>query len=1119
MKKLLIFAAILMALMLVFVACKDPETPENPTDTTVESTPETPTEPGADDTTEPGATDTTDPGTTDTTDPGTTETTDSETTDTETETDPPAPPEINPADPTWIIDAEGLAAKAATGNSTAAELMDGFVRITSTGADPFFQFLNAAGQQPQYLAISYRTNTALDGQIFIGSGAGPNGQGDNPMVSWNEDGNWNLAIIDLSGVASITDGNINYLRLDYFTDAGAEGDYFDIDFVAFFNTPEYAQAYAFELHKAPMWDADKAVITHQSFDQLYKGMGDATAGEENLFTPGQSASWDKVADLTAGGVDVLTYWGWVGMKGEIGQFGYQINGGSPIYNDEWTITAEQPVIDAAKPTGADNASRMKIRINLEGLGGENTVRTLYKTPDGVEVCLGEFKVILPEILPVVPEAPTETFVPETYAQPTIDEIKAGYTYDIGAGQFFQIITGACTYVDLTQLNAGFQSFLQDVGFGQYAYYAQDHISIAPPMTGEKLIVTMKVYDLEGNLGAQNPEAFLLLNMQGGAQNSAAIAPSIEADPDVEGLYTLTFTEIVPGNTDELKFYMTQTCKFYIASVGIQIYIPREDPNFTNLNFDSDVNSNFANNQNDQDPKQSDLANLFEQIINGGGDPFLVKYNGGNPYYHIAGFSGLSTRPVGNYAFTVNVVGTEGAEGFAGLFVRGYQKSAPEKQFYGGDGNDNGSSYGGAGIYINHFRRGLDYVVRINIKTYADGKFTPHIYYVPVDSFEITVVDDGSVVTILAGGKKVATVEIIGTKDYGIEGVPADALSEKVILTLADGTVAELDSAIVATSVPESDLGIGTRTGIFKFDRLSLKPADSVEIPADFYVPAEKVNVAQGKPVNADSVENDTNIASNATDGNEGTRWGATPRGVANMIVDLEAVYTLTEIMAYFENASWKYEVSVSVDGEAYDVIHQGNPHGGIVVTIPVNADVRYIKFTRLDDTDTAGDHWFSIYEVYAFSVAADEDEPETPADPEVVVVDKTQASMVGESLDSVLVNGGFYFPDGQAYAKLAEVNNTVVVTAGDVVGFRGWIGFSQPIVALGCQVEGGEYYFDEFKTPTEDGVLAAGGQYATRYTVQIPTDGAEPGDYKVTWVALLENYTIVNIHTVTITVQ
>ena len=587
--------------------------------------------------------------------------------------------------------------------------------------------------------------------------------------------------------------------------------------------------------------------------------------------------------------------------------------------------------------------------------------------NSIEAAQAYFEKTLPAPDPGAVTAPAETFTPETFAQPSIDEIKAGYTYDIGAGQFFPTIAGDCTYADLSQLSEGAQAALQAAGFGQYAYYAKDHIRIAPPMTGEKMIVTMKVFDVLGNLGTQNPEAFLLLNMTGGQQNSAQINPQIEADPEIAGLYTFTFTENVPGNTDELRFYMNQACGFYVASVYVEIYIPGEDPNYSNLNFDSDVNGNFANSQNDLDPKQSDIANLFDEIIYAAGDPMFVRYNGGNGFYHVAGFSAMHTRPSGNYAFTVNVTGTAGAEGFAGLFVRGYKSASIEKNFYGSDGNDNGgSSHGGAGIYINYIPRGLGNAVRINIKTYANGTWTPNIYYIPVESSEITVVDNGTVVTILAGGKKVATVEIIGTKDYGMDGVAADALSEKVILTLADGTVAELANAVVATSVPASDLGFATRTGVIEFNRVSLKPAETVEIPADFYLPEEKLNVAEGKPASADSVENDTNIVSNATDGDAGTRWGATPNGAANLIVDLEAVYTLEEIVGSFENAGWNYEVSISVDGTNYEVIHSSGSHGGIVVRIPVNADARYIKFSRLDDSGSTGSHWFSLWEVYAF---------------------------------------------------------------------------------------------------------------------------------------------------------
>ncbi len=153
-----------------------------------------------------------------------------------------------------------------------------------------------------------------------------------------------------------------------------------------------------EPEKYPAWDADKAVVTHQSFDQLYKGNGsadDATNGGLNLFTPGQSASWDKIVDLTAGDVTTLTYWGWVGVVGELGQFGYMIDDGDPIYNAEWTFSNPGEDLMPHCPAGTDNASRMKIAIDLTDLIGEHSVRVLYKNADGVEVTLGLFTVKLP----------------------------------------------------------------------------------------------------------------------------------------------------------------------------------------------------------------------------------------------------------------------------------------------------------------------------------------------------------------------------------------------------------------------------------------------------------------------------------------------------------------------------------------------------------------------------------------------------------------------------------------------------------------------------------------------------------------------------------------------------
>ncbi len=158
-----------------------------------------------------------------------------------------------------------------------------------------------------------------------------------------------------------------------------------------------------EPEKYPVWDADKAVVTNHSFDQLYKGDGsadDATNGGLNLFTPGQSGAWDKVADLTAGDVTTLTYWGWVGVVGELGQFGYQVDDGDPIYNADWSFSNPDEDLLPHCPAGTDNASRLKVTLDFSTLVGEHSIRVLYKSADGAEVTLGLFTVKLP-VPPVV----------------------------------------------------------------------------------------------------------------------------------------------------------------------------------------------------------------------------------------------------------------------------------------------------------------------------------------------------------------------------------------------------------------------------------------------------------------------------------------------------------------------------------------------------------------------------------------------------------------------------------------------------------------------------------------------------------------------------------------------
>ena len=393
MKKLLLIATLMLALVFTVVACNnDPVTEETTLgDTTVETPTEAPTaEP--EDPTEPEET---------TEEPEVT--TEEETTEEVTTADP--------ADPVWIADPDAIAGVKGAGTTAyiadAVVMEEGgykFVRITVNGGDSQFVVAKDLGTMPKYLAISYRANADKDGEMFIGTSNGPNGQNDHHVLGWNQDNSWNLMIVDVSTIVNVVDGNVGYFRLDPFRDV-TDG-YIDIEYIAFFNTAEYAAAYAFEMHKAPMWDADKAVISHQSFDELDKYANDTKI--EGVFTPGQSGGWDKVLTLNDFSVEALRYWGWIAGVTEQGVFGYQINGGAAIYDEAWTHPED---LLAHAPAGSTYTTRMKIMISLEGLDGENTIRALYKDAAGTEVCLNEFTVILPE----KPKDITNTFTADVNA--------------------------------------------------------------------------------------------------------------------------------------------------------------------------------------------------------------------------------------------------------------------------------------------------------------------------------------------------------------------------------------------------------------------------------------------------------------------------------------------------------------------------------------------------------------------------------------------------------------------------------------------------------------------------------------------------------------------------------
>ena len=302
--------------------------------------------------------------------------------------DPALPVYIaGPADLAGVIDASGVSiAGAEVRNEHGLE----FVSITVSNVDPQFVVGSNLGTLPSYLAIVYRTTAEEDGEMFIGTANGPNGQTDHVVLPWIKDGNWNLTLVDLSSVQNIIEGNIGYFRLDPFR--GQTEASLDVACIGFFNTAEYAENYYKENYRPKAWDSDegKAIVTHRSFDALPVIVD---GNEQNtIFAPGASSSWDKVATIDST-VDALRYWGWVGVKGDLGEFGYSIDGGAYVFSADFAVPPDQAVIDAAKNGGADNASRVGINVPMADLDGEHTVIIVYKNTDGYLVELLEYTVI------------------------------------------------------------------------------------------------------------------------------------------------------------------------------------------------------------------------------------------------------------------------------------------------------------------------------------------------------------------------------------------------------------------------------------------------------------------------------------------------------------------------------------------------------------------------------------------------------------------------------------------------------------------------------------------------------------------------------------------------------
>ncbi len=418
---------------------------------------------------------------------------------------------------------------------------------------------------------------------------------------------------------------------------------------------------------------------------------------------------------------------------------------------------------------------------------------------------------------------------------------------------------------------------------------------------------------------------------------------------------------------------------------------------TTLSFKSDIASQTTGTAIDA----TDLSGFWQMNMPTGGSN-VIDFNG-QPAYEMAAINEMLVMMDGAYYVKANVLESNAS---AALIVRGYQVMNADgltagngvfriNNFYETDGNAN--TFGGAGIYA----RVDGAKLYINLKVYTPDT-AQHVankqVMVEAPGTELTIVDDGVTLHFLVDGKKYAEVTTIGTVSYDDitdSSNTSNSFAAKAIVSLADGAEVVVENTLIAPT-QESHVAIASRAGSFKFDLLEIGGASAVAIP-EMEVLVQRVNVATGKPVIADSVENETNIPSNATDGNESTRWGAFPTGDANMIVDLEQIYKVDTIDVFFENSVLPYTVSVSTDGETYTTIYEGLSTSTGYKTIKFEAtDVRYVRFTRGAIPEGQDHNWFSIYELYVYAIQDEEETPDQPVAPATYLATDKAEYTVGE---------------------------------------------------------------------------------------------------------------------------
>jgi fibronectin type 3 domain-containing protein len=123
-------------------------------------------------------------------------------------------------------------------------------------------------------------------------------------------------------------------------------------------------------------------------------------------------------------------------------------------------------------------------------------------------------------------------------------------------------------------------------------------------------------------------------------------------------------------------------------------------------------------------------------------------------------------------------------------------------------------------------------------------------------------------------------------------------------------------------------------------------------------------LSQGQPATASSVQGAGYAASNAVDGNLGTRWSSASSDPQWLQVDLGATHALSQVVLNWETAYAKaFQIQTSTDGTNWTAIYSTTTGSGGVQTIPVSGSGRYV---RMYGTQRATQYGYSLWEFQVY---------------------------------------------------------------------------------------------------------------------------------------------------------